>query len=72
MSLLLIPTKSRHDPSNGSTIRNLRMQEKKNPNSQNMISLDNVSFHSRCALEVEVPKLDIELTHVGKKGQIMT
>ena len=41
------------------------MQENKISTFQNMISLDGVSWHPRCAPEVEKPKLDRVSTHGG-------
>ena len=35
---------------------------------KNMVGLDSVSWHLRCAPSLERPKLDRVLTHVGKKG----
>ena len=66
LSPLLLPPKSRHDCSNGMTLRILQTQENKSSNMQNMIRLDYVSWNTRCAPEVDRTKLDRVFTHVGK------
>ena len=67
LSLLLIPTKSRRARSNGSTLRKLRTQENKISTLQNMISLNNASWHPNCVTEVNITKLDRVLTLVAGK-----
>ena len=69
LSLPLMPIKMRRARSDGRTLRTLQTQEKKSSTSQNMRRWDDVSWHPRCAPEVERPELDRVSIHVGKKGE---
>ena len=53
LSLQVMSKKYRRACSNGITLRTLRAQENKISTSQNMMSLDNVSQHPRCAPEFQ-------------------
>ena len=70
--LLLMSTKFRHTCSYQRTKGTLQAQENKSSTLQNMISLDNISWHPYFVPEVKIPELDRVLTHMGKNGEPCT
>ena len=72
LSLTLMPTKLRRAFSNGCTQSKICTKEKNISHLTNMITLDNFTWYPRCVPEVDRPKFDRVLIHVGEKVDLQT